>query len=91
MTAYLITYDLNRPGQKYDDLYEAIDTVSDQWIHYLDSVWMVTSSKSAGQIATILKPHMDSGDNLFVVAISGAENQGWLPQKAWDWIRQYVD
>lgn len=89
MTAFLITYDLNTPGQEYEPLYEAIRALG-KWWHYLDSTWIVISNKTAEEIYQKLKPCFDEGDFFFVVAISGADRQGWLKQKAWAWIQENV-
>jgi hypothetical protein len=89
MAVKLITYDLNRPGQKYDELYEEIKALGTSWWHYLDSTWLVASSLSCDAIVDRLRKHMDSGDQCLVVDVSGDSKQGWLPQEAWDWINKY--
>ncbi|MDO5084616.1 MAG: hypothetical protein Q4D89_14620 [Arachnia propionica] len=60
MSALLISYDLNKPGQKYDDLYEKIKALGTWW-HYLDSTWIVVSSLSPSQAFDRLKPALDDG------------------------------
>ncbi|GAC69413.1 hypothetical protein [Gordonia soli] len=89
MSALLISYDLNKPGQKYDDLYEKIKALGPWW-HYLDSTWIVVSSLSPSQALDRLKPALDDSDSVLVVDISGDSYSGWLPQKAWDWLRKHV-
>lgn len=46
MAARLIGHDLSRPGQAYDDLFEAIKNVGRNWWHSLDSTWIVITDKS---------------------------------------------
>ena len=70
MKAYLVTYDLNRPGQNYDDLFEAIKAIGTWW-HCLDSTWIVKSNLSAVQVRDSLSPQIDRNDSLLVVALSG--------------------
>ncbi len=89
MSAYLITYDLNRPGAKYDDLYERIKSYG-TWCHLADSTWIVISSSSANSVYEHLKPALDEGDHIFVVDITSRARQGWLSKEKWDWIRKYV-
>lgn len=81
---YLVTYDLNKPGQDYTELYEAIKSLG-AWWHYLDSTWLVDTTYSADQIAAKLKPHMDDSDYFLVIRVQ-RDYQGWLPKDAWDWI-----
>lgn len=89
MSALLISYDLDKPGQKYDDLYEKIKALGSWW-HYLDSTWIVVSSLSPSQAFDRLKPALDDSDSVLVVDISGESYSGWLPQKAWDWLGKHV-
>lgn len=85
---YLITYDLNTPGQDYQNLYDEIKNFGTWW-HYLDSTWLIDTSLSSSQMQKKLKQHMviDKNDYLFIVKIT-KDYQGWLPQKAWDWIKK---
>ena len=83
---YMISYDLKSPGRDYSTLFEAIKSFG-VWWHYLGSTWMVKSSQSASQVAEIIRQRLDSNDYLIVVDITGRDRDGWLPQKAWDWIR----
>lgn len=70
MKSYMIGYDLNRPGQDYESLIEAIKGLDDWW-HCLDSTWIVRSSLTVVQIRDLLSPHIDSNDELLVALLSG--------------------
>lgn len=83
---YSINYDLNSPGQDYKELHKAIKNLGTWW-HYLDSTWLVSTSKNADQIWERLKPHTDKNDYVLVVGIT-QDRAGWLPKEAWDWIRE---
>lgn len=64
---YLISYRLQRPGQDYNDLYEAIRKLSGTYWHHTTSAWLVeTSSLSAKQIYEKLTPYTDANDDLVV-------------------------
>ena len=82
---YLISYDLNKPGQNYADLYEAIKSAG-VWWHYLDSTWLLDTWLTAAQVSDKLRPCIDDNDNILVIGVTN-EYAGWLPQKAWDWLR----
>lgn len=81
---YAINYDLKRPGQNYDALYDAIKSCGDWW-HFLGSTWLVDSALNAQGIWKKLEPHVDKNDFFLVIGVT-RDYQGWLPQEAWDWI-----
>ena len=85
MPLYIISYDLKKPDRDYTGLFEAIKGF-DGWWHYLESTWIVKTGDDPNQIWEKLKPHIDENDNLLIIE-AGKERQGWLPKKAWDWIR----
>jgi len=84
-----ITYDLNSPGQKYAELYEAIKAQGDWW-HHMESTWIVITSKSPSEVFEALNAHIDGTDCAFVVDISGQPYSGWRKQESWDWLREFV-
>ena len=86
----LITYDLNKPGQDYKSLFEAIKALG-AWWHHLDSTWIVVSSKTPAQAWTSLAPTLDQSDHCLIIDITGDTYNGWLPKQAWDWMRSNVD
>jgi hypothetical protein len=81
----LVTYDLNRPGQEYQDLFEAIKAIGPWW-HYLDSTWLLDTNLTANQAYKRLEPHVDKNDHVLIIKVDPYDKQGWLPKKAWDWI-----
>lgn len=82
----LISYDLNRPGQDYSSLYEEIKKAGTWW-HHLDSTWIISTNQTPEQWQERLKKHMDDNDNLLVIEVCN-NYQGWLPEKAWKWLRE---
>lgn len=85
----LITYDLKQPDRDYVSLYEAIKNTSRNWWHYLESTWLIDTNITPDECVKRLRQTMDEDDFLLVVDITGCARQGWLPSKAWDWIKQY--
>lgn len=82
---FLVTYDLNRPGQDYRNLFEAIRGIGPWW-HYLGSTWLLDTNLTANQVSERLVPHIDTNDHLLVIEVNPSNTQGWLPAKAWQWI-----
>lgn len=81
---YAINYDLKRPGQNYEALYDAIRGCGDWW-HFLGSTWLVDTSLTAQGVWNVLASHVDENDFFLVVGIT-RDYQGWLPSEAWAWI-----
>lgn len=81
---YSINYDLNKPGQDYSKLHEAIKGLG-VWWHYLDSNWLVDSDLNANQIWNRLSQHVDKNDFVLVIGVT-RDYSGWLPKEAWDWL-----
>jgi len=81
---YLITYDLNKTGQDYNSLYEAIKKLGSWW-HGLDSNWLIQTNLSSSQISGILNQTIDTNDRLLIIRVM-KDYQGWLTQEAWNWL-----
>lgn len=88
MSVYLISYDLNKPGQDYSSLYEAIKNLG-AWWHYLDSTWLVDTSLTSSQISNHLNSIIDKNDCLLIIRVTN-DYAGWLPEKAWAWLRSHM-
>jgi hypothetical protein len=88
MAVYMIGYDLNRPGQDYKDLIDAIKAVANGWWHCLDSTWLINSTQSASSIRNTLQPHIDKSDELLVSEITKG-NSAWtgFDQQCSDWLK----
>lgn len=77
---YLVSYDLNKPGKNYDDLYEAIQNASNGvWCKPLRSVYIINSSLSAKAIYDRLTPCLDSNDLVLVIEVT--RNSYWYLNK----------
>lgn len=85
MAAYLITYDLNSPGQNYNDLHNAIKDLGTWW-HCLDSTWIIKSNLTVVQIRDSLSTKIDKNDSLLVVSISTAAWKGFSTDCS-DWLK----
>lgn len=84
----LITYDLSKPHQDYTSLYETIKQCSSKWWHYLDSTWIIVTNLTIDECVNKIHSVMDNDDSLFIVNISGQSYKGWLPKKAWEWLKE---
>ncbi|MQM81537.1 SinR family protein [Lactobacillus buchneri] len=87
--AYLITYDLDNPGQNYKDLIEHLKTYPG-WARMTESCWSVTSGKTAKEVRNDLEPFIDNNDRLLVVRLSGEAAWTGIPKDVTDWIHNNV-
>lgn len=87
MRTLLVGYDLNRPGQGYAQLIDALKAMP-LWWHYLDSTWLVRTEETPVQLRDRLGPLVDSGDELLVVDVtSRAAAWSGFSETAGEWIR----
>ena len=84
---YLITYDLNNPGQNYEDVIKAIKSASTgKWCSYWKSSWVIQSNYySASGVFDLIKPYLDQGDKCLVIEVRN-NKQGWLTQDQWNYL-----
>lgn len=82
----MIGYDLNREGQNYPELIEAIKALANGWWHHLDSTWIVNTNLTAAAVRDKLAAHIDANDELLVAKVSApaawrgfnSTGSGWL-------------
>ena len=81
MSAYMITYDLNKSGQDYEGVIKAIKDSSISWCSYWKSSYLIKSNLTANQISDKIKSYLDSNDTLIIVEAKNSNYQGWLSEK----------
>jgi hypothetical protein len=86
---YAVNYDLRVYGTpNYADL-EAELKRSPNWWHYLQSTWLIATDETATELWNRIAPHVRKIDSVLIIEV--CQNvSGWLPQKAWEWIRANV-
>lgn len=85
----IITYDLRGAAGSYEDFFETLKGQG-PWAHYLRSTWLIATSKSPSEMFDELRPYVRAGDHLLITPL-GKQRQGWLPKKAWEWIKGHED
>ena len=70
---YTISYDLNRPGQNYQPLWDALRQIGAHRV--LQSHWITRrNNTSASGLRNYLQQFIDSNDRLFVICL---DNDNW--------------
>lgn len=90
MKTYMIVYDLNTKGQNYARLISKIEQVFPCWWHHLESTWIVKSDMTTSQIGNMLKPLVDSNDELLIVELKNNAVWSGFDAKASNWLTQNV-
>ena len=84
-----INYDLNKPGQNYDDVIAAIKDHSG-WCHVMASCWLVTGANITPKgVSDKVRAALDKNDSLFVHQFR-KPYCGWLSQSTHDWINKHA-
>ena len=83
MSIYLVTYDLNKPGQRYNDVYAYIRKYPHE--HVGTSAWVIQSDKTAETIRVDLQKVTDANDYFYVFRLNGTWN-GQGPKSVLDWL-----
>lgn len=90
--AYLLVFDRD-DFLDYKTIHEKIISIDGllNWFHYIKSSYiLITNEPSAKQLARKIQPFIPQKTYL-LVEIDMNNRQGWLPPKAWDWIKKQVD
>lgn len=88
--AYMITYDLNKEGQNYEDIIKTIkEKISGYWCTYWKSSFLITSCYSPDEMIEKLRPYLDPNDRMLIIEVTNNKN-GWLSQNQWDWINEHI-
>ena len=88
MTKTLIVgYDLNKAGQNYDKLIDALKSNYDNWWHYLDSTWLIKTTKTAVEVRDELQTFIDRNDELLVAELTGTAAWYGFTDRASVWLK----
>jgi hypothetical protein len=90
LNTLLVGYDLNRPGQDYEELFEFLKSRG-TWCHPLDSTWLVVSPLASAQFRDEVKRHIDANDEVLVVNVTGDNWAAFgFTQKVNDWLQKHI-
>jgi hypothetical protein len=81
----MVGYDLNKPGQDYQKLYDKLRSYPNCW-HHLDSTWLIKTNESAEKIRNDLGQLIDKNDELLVAALNGEAAWQGFNSEASKWL-----
>lgn len=82
---FLITYELNNKDKDYDNLFLEIKRLG-HWWHYIQNTWIINTTTNLEDCTRLLNSKIDENDRLLILDMTNIEMNGWLPEKAWEWI-----
>lgn len=89
MAVYMITYDLNKEGQNYKKVIEAINECSIEQYSVWKSSYLIKSDMTAKQISDKISQFLDENDKM--IAIEVKDNyEGWLPRGSWEYLQEKI-
>ena len=89
MYRYVVSYDLNAPGQKYTKLHELIDSTSNAWCRPLSSFYLVRTNLSVNELSDRIRSILDDNDHFLIISVSN-NKQGWLDEEQWEYIEKNI-
>lgn len=98
MRVFLISFELKNPvsQQNRNVIIDKIQSITGIWWNHLPDVWLIADKSDnwdSDMIYEEIKPFFkldgaNPEDLLFVSRINPMDSQGFLPKRAWDWIRK---
>ena len=88
---YMITYDLNKTGQDYENVIKTIKSASDgNWCTFWKSSFLIRSDyQTASEINSLISQYLDNNDRLIVIEVIN-NNSGWLTKEQWQYISDNI-
>lgn len=87
MATYIVSYDLNSPGQDYGRVTSFLENL-DNWWHHLGSTWVVVTELSATQLRDEIKSRVDTNDKVLVVQSSNVGAWVGFSEKGSTWLKK---
>lgn len=85
----MVGYDLNKSGQNYDKLIDALTAYGTYW-HHLDSTWLIRTTKTCVEVRDELKAFIDGNDELLVAELSGVAAWAGFSDSGSKWIKEHL-
>ena len=88
---HVVTYDLESPNDKpedYERVISGLKSIFPTWCHMEKSVWIVETSKDAGEVRDLLKQFLKSSDILFVAKLSGNWGSFNIGTNRSEWLKK---
>ena len=85
MNVFLVTYDLNSPGQNYSGVISEIKKCPG-WAKLTESSFAVTTQDSALELLNKIRNAADASDTIYVISLANPHS-GFGPPKVNEWLK----
>lgn len=69
---------------------EPVFNKASDWLRYASNCWLVCTTSSPQVWMQRIKPHLEKGDQVFIVEVDLEKRSGWLNKWVWEWINKQV-
>lgn len=83
MAVLLITYDLQKPGQSYDELLEYIKQHA--WARLSESSYAIRTSATPSTVCAKVRQYVDTNDTVYVITLNRPYS-GFGPNDVNSWL-----
>ncbi len=84
---YIITYDLNNPGQDYQSLFRKIQSLGEVR-HPLQNLWILSTNYNATKVRDEIRSVIDPNDKVFIAQLYRGSYAAWMLQDDHNWLEQ---
>ncbi len=84
----MLSYDLNSPGQKYEEVFKIIETFGG-YIKLQKSFWLIRTNLTPDEMTDKLNAVLDGNDLLFICELT-KNYQGRASEDDWKFIRESI-
>ena len=89
VATYIISYDLDKAGQNYKTLYDAIKSYGTWW-HHLDSTWCIVTQHTVEEVTGHLSQCLDNNDSLLVMKTCGVAAWTSFGDEGDNWLKEFI-
>lgn len=86
---YMISYDLNTPGQKYEQIKDVIKGFNGAYIRLQNSFWLVRNDLTPDEMSERIRSVIDGNDELLICEVVN-NYQGQTSKDNWKFIRESI-
>lgn len=86
MTVYHVAIGYVGPEQPVEKIQAAL--ANDGWARYAPNCWLVSSRRSANDIAVGIRAFCSPQDSILVIEVNVKNYQGYLQKEIWDWFNR---
>jgi len=90
MKTFLIAFEPKDPRGDYTALHDAIKALGNGWWHYLNNIWLISSSSAAVTIREKLAAHVEDDGALFVISLGANWAAHNLSPDGLEWLRDHL-